>query len=87
MIIALLTAFGFSFFAPEIIVTDWLLIALIVTLFGTIGDLAESMFKRGLHVKDSGSILPGHGGILDRFDSLFISVPFVFLYLVFRNLI
>lgn len=87
VIVALLTAVGLHFLTPGITLPDWLVIALLIILFGTFGDLAESLFKRSLGIKDSGSILPGHGGILDRFDTMFISVPFVFLYLVIRNLI
>ena len=87
VIVALLTAVGLHFLAPGISLHDWLIIAFLIILFGTFGDLAESLFKRSLNIKDSGSILPGHGGILDRFDTMFISVPFVFLYLVIRNLI
>jgi phosphatidate cytidylyltransferase len=65
----------------QLSVFNWLMIALITVVFGTLGDLVESMFKRSINVKDSGSILPGHGGILDRFDAVFISVPFVYAYL------
>ncbi len=61
---------------------DWLIIAAIVVVFGTYGDLFESMFKRSINAKDSGSILPGHGGVLDRFDSVFMAAPFVFVYLL-----
>jgi len=54
----------------------WSLIALTTAVSGMLGDLVESLFKRSIDVKDSGTILPGHGGILDRFDALFLSVPF-----------
>jgi phosphatidate cytidylyltransferase len=58
----------------------WIIIALIVGVFGTLGDLIESKFKRTAGVKDSGKIMPGHGGILDRLDSIIFAGPFVFLF-------
>jgi len=61
---------------------QWLAFALIVFIFGTLGDLVESMFKRSLNVKDSGSFMPGHGGLLDRFDSAIIAAPVAFVFLM-----
>ena len=63
----------------------WIVIALIVGVFGTIGDLIESKFKRVAGVKDSGIIMPGHGGILDRFDSVIFVAPIVFLFYQILN--
>lgn len=60
-----------------------LLFALIVGAFGTLGDLMESLFKRTLGVKDSGKFMPGHGGVLDRFDSLLLAVPVVYFFFVY----
>ena len=62
-----------------------IMLALGVVAFGTLGDLTESMMKRHAGVKDSGSIIPGHGGILDRFDATFMAIPFVFIYLTLIN--
>lgn len=61
----------------------WLIIAIIVSIFGTLGDLIESKFKRESNVKDSGNIIPGHGGMLDRLDSVIFASPYIYLFLKF----
>lgn len=83
-VVTLLLAFGLHFLVKELPLADWLVLAALVIFFGTHGDLVESLLKRSLNIKDSGKILPGHGGILDRFDTMLISAPFVFLYFFFR---
>lgn len=65
--------------------TFWIVQALIVVIFATLGDLVESKFKRSANVKDSGNIMPGHGGILDRLDSIIFVAPFVYLFYQILN--
>ncbi len=66
---------------PQMNTLTWMGMALIIVVFGSLGDLVESLFKRSMDLKDSGKLLPGHGGVLDRFDGIFISAPMVFTYL------
>ena len=66
----------------ELSFTNWLIISIIISVFGTMGDLVESKYKRKSLVKDSGVILPGHGGILDRLDSIMFASPFIYLFLL-----
>ena len=61
--------------------SGWIIISIIISIAGTYGDLTESMLKRSMGVKDSGSVMPGHGGFLDRFDSALISFPLVYLFI------
>lgn len=81
--LCLLLAFLLWRFAPaaRLTLAQWLGLAVVVCLFGTWGDLAESLFKRQLGIKDSGTALPGHGGFLDRFDSSLLAIPAAVLYL------
>jgi phosphatidate cytidylyltransferase len=86
MVFALIT--GFIFYkitetgnSVSLQLWQWLVLAFLVFIFGTLGDLVESLFKRSLHVKDSGTIMPGHGGLLDRFDSVLLAAPVLFMFL------
>ncbi|WP_423147601.1 phosphatidate cytidylyltransferase [Rubrolithibacter danxiaensis] len=81
MITSLLVAFILGTQFTDIPLVHWAVISLIIVITGTLGDLIESMLKRSLNAKDSGSLLPGHGGVLDRFDGLLLSAPLVFVYL------
>jgi phosphatidate cytidylyltransferase len=83
LVCAGLLAYGLSIWVGVFTVNQWLILAASTTVFGTLGDLAESALKRSLDIKDSGSILPGHGGILDRFDGLFVAAPLNYLIAVF----
>ncbi len=69
--------------SKEIPIQHFIAISLLCAVFGTLGDLLESKIKRMAGIKDSGRIMPGHGGFMDRFDSLLIAVPFVWLYVRF----
>jgi len=62
---------------------DWMIVAAIIAVFANLGDLFESHLKRSYGVKDSGNIIPGHGGVLDRFDGLLLALPVVIFYLKF----
>jgi phosphatidate cytidylyltransferase len=80
---ALISGYVFSLFIPEISMVQWLIFSEIIVVFGTFGDLIESLLKRTVNVKDAGNAIPGHGGLLDRFDSMLLAAPVIFIYLSF----
>lgn len=81
-LVALLMAFVISHFYGDLQTWEWLVLSVIAVITATYGDLVESLFKRSIAIKDSGSSIPGHGGFLDRFDGLLLSVPFILTYLI-----
>lgn len=82
LIFAMVTAYIISRYEPIITMEQWIILAVVIVIMGNLGDLLESKFKRVAGVKDSGAILPGHGGILDRLDSLVFAAPFAYLTLI-----
>lgn len=82
-VVVLVAAWAISYYLDDKMLNtlQWLGLGLVVVVFGTWGDLVESLFKRTLGIKDSGNILPGHGGMLDRFDSSLLAIPAAVVYL------
>jgi phosphatidate cytidylyltransferase len=81
LVFSMVAAYILSLFFPVLSTSEWLTMSILTVIFGVIGDLFESLMKRMYGLKDSGNIIPGHGGVLDRFDALFFSSPMVFVYL------
>lgn len=80
-VFSIIGAIVMAYFFPFMPISIWIGLALTVVIFGTLGDLTESLLKRTIGIKDSGNILPGHGGMLDRFDSTLMAVPAAVVYL------
>ncbi|NER18397.1 phosphatidate cytidylyltransferase [Spongiivirga citrea] len=81
LIFSCIASYFIANFTETLTVNLWLVIAVIMSVFGTVGDLIQSKFKRQANVKDSGNIMPGHGGVYDRLDSVIFAAPFIYLFL------
>ena len=81
LLFACIASYFIAIYTETLSSTEWLIMAIIISVFGTFGDLIESKFKRQAEVKDSGVIMPGHGGLLDRLDSIIFAAPFIYLFL------
>jgi len=77
LVLSILMAIYLSYILDQFPLSTWLILSIIIVVAGGYGDLIESLFKRSISIKDSGSLIPGHGGMLDRFDGLLISAPFI----------
>jgi phosphatidate cytidylyltransferase len=82
LVFAIIASAGVAYFTNTLDYSTWLIIAILISIFGTCGDLIQSKLKRQANVKDSGTIMPGHGGLLDRLDSILFAGTFVYAYLL-----
>jgi phosphatidate cytidylyltransferase len=81
LIFALIAAYILSLFVNQLSLFEWISLSAVIVISGTLGDLVESLLKRNAGVKDSGTIFPGHGGVLDRFDAVIFATPMVFVFI------
>jgi phosphatidate cytidylyltransferase len=82
LLISIGIAVAMSNYYTDLEMWKWVCLAILIVIFGTYGDLVESMLKRSLQIKDSGNTIPGHGGVLDRFDGMLLAAPFVAFFLM-----
>ena len=81
LVACIIVSIGLAYWHDDIAMHSWIFMAVLAAIFGTSGDLLQSLVKRHFGVKDSGKLLPGHGGFWDRFDSFFGCIPFIAVYL------
>lgn len=85
LFLAMAMTYGVAYYSQTLPLMDWMIVGLIIVVMGTYGDLVESLFKRSIEIKDSGRLIPGHGGFMDRFDGLLLAAPFIIAFLkIFR---
>lgn len=84
-VVTIIAALILSYFFKNLSLINWIIVGIIISIMGIFGDLTESMIKRSVNKKDSGNLLPGHGGVFDRFDCVIFAAPLVFCYLKFSQ--